>query len=168
MNFIDLKSTNDHGILIWGALKLFSLQWFTPATCIFQMSLSAIQSVLEDDLSGTVMPLYDFVYHSGRDHCNNHGDGVILQAPIDPAEPVNSSFISPDTLQPSTYVPVNENATDDPHSISNPGYINNDNFQAHSVTSEMPHNAYPDPLLIELERIEMMNEEAFKIHEKKV
>ncbi|KAJ1376077.1 Helicase protein MOM1 [Sesbania bispinosa] len=134
------------------------------------MAMFSIPSFLEDNLPSTVIPLDDSFYHSGGDHCYIHEAEVILQEPFDPMEPVNSSFVSPVTLQPSISVPqpIDENTTHFPHGITNPGYIDSDTFQAHSVTSEMPHFAYSDPLLIEMERIEKMNEEAFNIHEKKI
>ncbi|XP_027349139.1 uncharacterized protein LOC113860822 [Abrus precatorius] len=104
----------------------------------------------------TVMPLDNVSYHTSEDHCN----GLV--------ELVNSSYVSPVILQPSTSVPMDENTMHVPHSITNPGYMNTDYFQALSVTSEMSHVAYPDPLLIEMEKIEKVKEEAFKIHEQKI
>ena len=106
-----------------------------------------------------------------------------LEAPKD----LNSSFVSPVILQPFTSVPMNENATHAPDNITIPRFMNSDYSEAHSVTSEMSHLAYTDPLLgemsiienmnedafidplpIEMERIEKEKEEAFKIHEQKV
>ncbi|KAG4974717.1 hypothetical protein JHK87_031538 [Glycine soja] len=106
-----------------------------------------------------------------------------LEAPKD----LNSSFVSPVILQPFTSVPMNENATHAPDNITIPRFMNSDYSEAHSVTSEMSHLAYTDPLLgemsiienmnedafidplpIEMERIEKEKEEAFKIHEQKI
>lgn len=168
VNMIDMKTTNNHGILICDGLKLFSSERFTPATCIFQMTMSAIPSFLDDNSENTFMPLDKTFYHSGRDHCNIHEAEVLLQAPNDPVEPVDSSFISPVTQQPYTSVPMHENTTHVPHSITNPGCANGDPFLAQSMTSEMPHMTCPDPLLAEMERIEKVKKEAFKIREKKV
>lgn len=156
MNLTDLETTNCPGSLICGALKLVSSEGLTPATLIFQMTMSAIPSSLEDNFA-SVLAQDNLFYHSGVDHCYTHEAEVISQAPIDPVERV---YNSPLTLQPSTSVPIHENATHIPQ------VPNSNPFLAHSGTSELPPVAYPDPLLMEIERIEKMNEEADKIHEK--
>ncbi|RDX85738.1 hypothetical protein CR513_33021, partial [Mucuna pruriens] len=131
--------------------------------------------------ASTLMPLDEA-------HCYIHDAKVILEAPNNLVEPVNSSFVSPVILQPFTSVPMNENTTHLHDSITIPGNMNSDYFQAHSVTSEVSYLAYPNPLLGEMERIENRNEEeaftdsllivmeriqkvnkeAFKIHEQKL
>ncbi|KAL5135335.1 Helicase protein MOM1 [Glycine soja] len=148
-----------------------------------QMAMSAIPSFPENNAASTVMPLDDIFRHSGEDHRYIHEAEVILEAPKD----LNSSFVSPVIPQPFTSVPMNENATHAPHGITIPGFMNSDYSEAHSVTSEVSHLAYTDPLLgemsiienmneeafidllpIEMERIEKEKEEAFKIHEQKI
>ncbi|KAG5055558.1 hypothetical protein JHK85_008068 [Glycine max] len=148
-----------------------------------QMAMSAIPSFPENNAASTVMPLDDIFRHSGEDHRYIHEAEVILEAPKD----LNSSFVSPVIPQPFTSVPMNENATNSPHGITIPGFMNSDYSEAHSVTSEVSHLAYTDPLLgemsiienmneeafidllpIEMERIEKEKEEAFKIHEQKI
>ncbi|KAL2345065.1 hypothetical protein Fmac_006350 [Flemingia macrophylla] len=127
-----------------------------------QMAISTIPSFPEHNLaSTTVTPLDDIFYHISEDHCYIHEAEVILEEPNNLVEPVNPSFISPVILQPFTSVFTNKNVTHVPDRINIPGYINSGNFQAHSVTPEMSHLAYPDPLLGEMERTESLNEEAF-------
>ncbi|KAK7337076.1 hypothetical protein VNO77_17635 [Canavalia gladiata] len=156
LNLIDLKTINDHGILIWSALKLFSSCGFTPATCIFQMAISAIPSFLEHNSACTTMPLDNTFYHSNEYHCNIYEPEVILEAPNDFVEPVNSYSASPVIPPPSTSVPMNENATHVPHNITNPGYMNSGSFQAHLVTYEMSHRLQ---LQYDYEKeVEMLNE----------
>ncbi|KAG4928307.1 hypothetical protein JHK82_053992 [Glycine max] len=110
-----------------------------------QMAMSAIPSFPENNSGSTVMPLDDIFCHSSEDHCYIHEAEVILEAPND----LNSSFVSPVILQPFTSVLMNENTAHVPDSITTPGFMNSDYFQAHSVTSEMAI-------------IENMNEEAFR------
>ncbi|XP_020210797.1 chromodomain-helicase-DNA-binding protein 3 isoform X2 [Cajanus cajan] len=146
-----------------------------------QMAMSAIPSSPEHNAVSTDRPLDDIFYLSSEDNCYIHEAEVILE------EPVNSFFVSPVILQPFNGVLMNENTTHVPGRINIPGYMNSDNSQAYSVTPEMSHLAYPDPLpgemertengneeaftdplLIEMERIEKVNEEASKIHEQKL
>ncbi|KAE9585450.1 hypothetical protein Lal_00018220 [Lupinus albus] len=117
-----------------------------------QMTTSSIPSFLEDNSTSTIMPLEE---------------EVLLQALNDAAETVNSSLIPPVTQQPCPTEPLNENAIHVPHSISNPGYMNNRSYQAQYATSETLDTTYPDPMLIEMERIKKLKEEVSKIHEKK-
>jgi len=174
-------------MFIWSALKIFSSYASTPVPCIFQIATSDIPSIPEHNSASTVTPLDDIFYHNREDHCYIHEAEVILEAPNDLVEPVNSSFGSPVILQPFTSVAMNENMTHVPDSFTIPGYMNSGYFQHHHVASEISHLAYLDslldemerientneeafidPLLIEMERIEKDNEEAFKIHEQKV
>ncbi|XP_068473323.1 uncharacterized protein [Phaseolus vulgaris] len=152
-----------------------------------QIATSDIPSIPEHNSASTVTPLDDIFYHNREDHCYIHEAEVILEAPNDLVEPVNSSFGSPVILQPFTSVAMNENMTHVPDSFTIPGYMNSGYFQHHHVASEISHLAYLDslldemerientneeafidPLLIEIERIEKDNEEAFKIHEQKI
>ena len=114
--------------------------------------MPAIPSFLENISVGEVLPLDEYFCHI----CNLHEAEVTLQASNDPVEPGNSPFVSPVNTM---HVPL---------VITSPGYTNSDPFQAHYVTSEMPHVACPDPLQIEMERIEKVTEEASKIREQKV
>jgi len=174
-------------MLIWSALKISSSYAFTPVSRIFQMAMSYIPSFPELNSGSAVTPLDDIFNHSREDHCHIHEAEVILEAPNDAVEPVNSSFGSPVILQPFTSVPMNENRTHVPDSFTIPGYMNSDYIQHHHVASEISDVAYLDslldemdiientneeafidPLLIAMERIEKDKEEAFKIHEKKV
>ncbi|KAK7285039.1 hypothetical protein RJT34_19796 [Clitoria ternatea] len=154
----------------WYALKLFSSYGFTTAACIFQMAMSAIPSFLEHDSASPVMPLDNIFHISSEDHCYSQEAEVIWEAPNNLVEPVDPPFVSPVILQPSSSVPVpiEENTTHVAHGLTNPGCMNSDSFQAHSVASEMSHVDHPDPLLVEMERIEQDNEQAFQIYKQKI
>ncbi|KAG2406063.1 Helicase protein [Vigna angularis] len=151
------------------------------------MAMSDIPSFPEHNSASAVTPLDDIFNHSREDHCYIHEAEVILEAPNNTVEPVNSSFGSPVILKPFTSVPMNENMTHVPDSFTIPGYMNSDSIQHHYVASEISDDVYLDslldemeitentneeafidPLLIAMERIEKDKEEAFKIHEKKI
>lgn len=174
-------------MFIWSALKISSSYASTPVSCIFQMAMSDIPSFPEHNSASAVTPLDDIFNHTHEDHCYIHEAEVILEAPNNVVEPVNSSFGSPVILQPFTSVPMDENMTHVPDSFTIPGYMNSDYIQHHHVASEISDDVYLDslldemelienrneeafidPLLIAMERIEKDKEEAFKIHEKKV
>ncbi|XP_022634948.1 uncharacterized protein LOC106757728 isoform X6 [Vigna radiata var. radiata] len=150
------------------------------------MAMSDIPSFPEHNSASAVTPLDDIFNHTHEDHCYIHEAEVILEAPNNVVEPVNSSFGSPVILQPFTSVPMDENMTHVPDSFTIPGYMNSDYIQHHHVASEISDDVYLDslldemelienrneeafidPLLIAMERIEKDKEEAFKIHEKK-
>ncbi|KAK7245118.1 hypothetical protein RIF29_39952 [Crotalaria pallida] len=138
-------------------------------TTLPSMQLSHANSLPlpQGNSASTAMPLDETFCNSGRDHSNLDEADVLLQAPNDTVEPVNSSFISPVTQQLPTTAPMNGYTAHVPHRNTNPRFMNNYRFQAQYATSETPPTTYPDPLAIEMEKIEKVKEEVLKIQEKK-
>ncbi|KAL5155383.1 hypothetical protein HKD37_19G054490 [Glycine soja] len=135
----------DNLCVVGQSSKLWSTSCCFVSMATNLKAIVAIFCFLENNSGSTVMPLDDIFCHSSEDHCYIHEAEVILEAPND----LNSSFVSPVILQPFTSVLMNENTAHVPDSITIPGFMNSDYFQAHSVTSEMAI-------------IENMNEEAFR------